>query len=84
MGLAMATNAQKHLTERSLPPLKYWNRTISRGEPLEKIGGVACQSPEELVEDCDVMFISVSHHQPPSKTEILKQRRSVTTKPSKP
>jgi 3-hydroxyisobutyrate dehydrogenase-like beta-hydroxyacid dehydrogenase len=60
MGLAMATNIQKHLTQNNSPALKYWNRTISRGEPLKELGGVTCASPEELVQVCDVVFISVS------------------------
>tara|TARA_R110002003_G_scaffold23_6_gene1148 strand:- start:3102 stop:3317 length:216 start_codon:yes stop_codon:yes gene_type:complete len=60
MGLAMAINIQNHLTERNLSPLKYWNRTISRGEPLQASGGVACQSPEDLVQSCDIIFISVT------------------------
>jgi 3-hydroxyisobutyrate dehydrogenase-like beta-hydroxyacid dehydrogenase len=60
MGLAMATNIQKHLTEKSLPSLKYWNRTISRGEPLKQLGGVPYSTPEDLVQNCDIIFISVS------------------------
>ncbi|KAF2704452.1 NAD(P)-binding protein [Pleomassaria siparia CBS 279.74] len=49
MGLAMAQNIQKHLYENNLPALRYSNRTLSRGEPLEGLGGVP-----------DVIFISVS------------------------
>jgi 3-hydroxyisobutyrate dehydrogenase-like beta-hydroxyacid dehydrogenase len=60
MGLAMATNIQKHLASNTYPALKYWNRTISRGEPLKQAGGIPCSSPEELVQNCDVIFISVS------------------------
>ncbi|KAF2833314.1 NAD(P)-binding protein [Ophiobolus disseminans] len=60
MGLAMATNIQKHMTSNHLPALKYWNRTISRGEPLKELGGIPCQSPEELVQSCDIILISVS------------------------
>ncbi|KAF1915098.1 hypothetical protein BDU57DRAFT_262458 [Ampelomyces quisqualis] len=60
MGLAMATNIQKHLKQKSLPSLRYWNRTISRGKPLEESGGIPCPSPTELLQDCDVIFISVS------------------------
>lgn len=61
MGLAMATNIQKHLKEKSLLSLKYWNRTISRGDSLREIGGVPCLSPIEVLEDCDAIFISVSN-----------------------
>jgi 3-hydroxyisobutyrate dehydrogenase-like beta-hydroxyacid dehydrogenase len=60
MGLAMATNIQKHLTQNNSPALKYWNRTISRGEPLEELGSIACASAEELARTCDVIFISVN------------------------
>ncbi|KAH5552937.1 hypothetical protein HBI25_179320 [Parastagonospora nodorum] len=60
MGLAMATNLQKHLVDNSLPSIRYWNRTISRGEPLKQIGGITSQSPEDLVDNCDIIFISVS------------------------
>jgi 3-hydroxyisobutyrate dehydrogenase-like beta-hydroxyacid dehydrogenase len=62
MGLAMSINLQKHLTEKSLPALRYWNRTISRGDPLKQIGGVPCESPETLVQGCDIIFISVRRH----------------------
>jgi 3-hydroxyisobutyrate dehydrogenase-like beta-hydroxyacid dehydrogenase len=59
MGLAMATNIQKHLKEKDLPSLKYWNRTLSRGDPLKELGGNPCPSIEELVQGCDIVFISV-------------------------
>ena len=61
MGLAMATNIQKHLSQHNLPPLKYWNRTLSRGDSLKDIGGTPCPSITELVQNCDIIFISVSH-----------------------
>ncbi|KAI0590692.1 NAD binding domain of 6-phosphogluconate dehydrogenase [Pyrenophora tritici-repentis] len=35
MGLAMATNMQNYITQQILPPLKYWNRTLSRGDTLK-------------------------------------------------
>ncbi|KAI4707792.1 hypothetical protein J4E89_007420 [Alternaria sp. Ai002NY15] len=56
----MATNIQKHLTQHNLPSLKYWNRTLSRGDSLKDIRGTPCPSIEELVQNCDVIFISVS------------------------
>ncbi|KAI4687622.1 uncharacterized protein J4E88_003213 [Alternaria novae-zelandiae] len=56
----MATNIQKHLSQHSLPPLKYWNRTLSRGDSLKDIGGTPCPSIADLVQNCDVIFISVS------------------------
>jgi 3-hydroxyisobutyrate dehydrogenase-like beta-hydroxyacid dehydrogenase len=59
MGLAMATNIQKHITEKGLPALRYWNRTLSRGEPLKELGSIPCELPEDLVQSCDIIFISV-------------------------
>lgn len=64
MGLAMALNLQKHLQSKNLPSLKYWNRTISRGQPLHDIGGTPCHSPNEVVQDCNIIFISVCSSQP--------------------
>jgi 3-hydroxyisobutyrate dehydrogenase-like beta-hydroxyacid dehydrogenase len=60
MGLAMATNIQKYLRQQNLPQLKYWNRTLSRGDDLKDIGGTSCRSIADLVQSCDVIFISVS------------------------
>ncbi|KAL1607870.1 hypothetical protein SLS60_002808 [Paraconiothyrium brasiliense] len=61
MGLAMASNLQKHLTEKSLPALHYANRNLSKGDPLKQVGGVPCQDVNELVQTCDVIFISVTN-----------------------
>ena len=63
MGLAMALNIQKHLTATRQPNLYYWNRTISKGEDLRNIGGKPCTSAVNVVLDCGVTFISVSHRQ---------------------
>ncbi|KAG9186470.1 hypothetical protein G6011_09578 [Alternaria panax] len=60
MGLAMATNIQNHVQQHSLPLLRYWNRTLSRGDGLREIGGTPCPSIADLVQNCDVIFISVS------------------------
>jgi 3-hydroxyisobutyrate dehydrogenase-like beta-hydroxyacid dehydrogenase len=72
MGLAMATNIQKHLTQHDSPPLKYWNRTLSRGDSLKDIGSTPCSSIADLIQNCDVIFISVSlyniQHKPISLT----------------
>jgi 3-hydroxyisobutyrate dehydrogenase-like beta-hydroxyacid dehydrogenase len=59
MGLAMATNLQNHLSRNDLPPLRYWNRTAARGEPLRALGGVACANVRELAAECDVIWVSV-------------------------
>lgn len=60
MGIAMASNLQKHLDEKGLPAIHYANRNLSKGEPLKAIGGIPCQDINELVQSCDVIFTSVS------------------------
>ena len=60
MGLAMSLNIQKHLKQKAFPSMKFWNRTLSRGEVLREEGAISCQSIAELVQNCDVIFISVS------------------------
>jgi pyrroline-5-carboxylate reductase len=61
MGLAMAINIQEHLKQNKLPHLHYANRTISRGDPLRELGGLPCLSIADLVQNVDVVFISVRH-----------------------
>ncbi|KAJ4361149.1 hypothetical protein N0V95_002118 [Ascochyta clinopodiicola] len=60
MGLAMALNVQKHLQANSQPSLKYWNRTLSKGDPLKEIAGEPSSSVGDLTSSCGVIFISVS------------------------
>ena len=61
MGNAMAQRIQRQLTAQKSPePLRYWNRTISRGQALKELNGKACGSIEQLVSESDVVFISVS------------------------
>ncbi|KAI8936337.1 hypothetical protein NX059_006751 [Plenodomus lindquistii] len=60
MGLAMATNLQTHLESKPLPPLKYWNRTLSRGDTLKENDAVPCMQVIDLVQACDIIFISLS------------------------
>ncbi|RYN35819.1 hypothetical protein AA0113_g1288 [Alternaria arborescens] len=81
MGLAMATNMQKHLKKHGLPLLKYWNRTISRGDSLKDIGGTPCPSIADLAQNCDVIFISVSDDTVlRSVTETILSSGSITSK----
>ncbi|KAJ4296693.1 hypothetical protein N0V90_006741 [Kalmusia sp. IMI 367209] len=61
MGLAIASNLQKHLKEKDLPALHFSNRNLSRGDPLKTLGGIPCQDINELVQVCDVIFISVTN-----------------------
>ncbi|GJC87197.1 glyoxylate/succinic semialdehyde reductase 2, chloroplastic [Colletotrichum liriopes] len=60
MGLCMATNLQKHLIMLKAPNLQYHNRTMSRGAPLSEIGGVARPNVKDLVNDTDIIFMSLS------------------------
>ncbi|KAJ5788283.1 hypothetical protein N7457_003273 [Penicillium paradoxum] len=60
MGLAMARNVQGFLQNEGKTPLRFWNRTASRGAPLESLGGIGCESIAQLVGECDLFFISTS------------------------
>ncbi|KAL0932705.1 uncharacterized protein CTRU02_211668 [Colletotrichum truncatum] len=60
MGIGMATNLQKHLAERKAPCLQFHNRTMSRGDPLQDIGGVPRPDIKDLVVSADIIFMSLS------------------------
>lgn len=60
MGLGMATNLQNHLIKAKAPSLQYYNRTLSRGAPLQEIGGVARPDVKDLVKNADIVFMSLS------------------------
>lgn len=60
MGLAMATNLQRHLSKLGAPALNYHNRTMSRGQTLHSLGGVPCENIAHLVSGSDVVFLSLS------------------------
>lgn len=61
MGLGMAMNLQSRLSQKAgTPALRYHNRTISRGEPLQEIGGVLASNISELVATSDIIFLSLS------------------------
>lgn len=60
MGLAMAQNVHRFLQQDTISQLRFWNRTASRGAPLESLGGIGCESIAQLVAECDLIFISVS------------------------
>ncbi|WQF90032.1 Putative 6-phosphogluconate dehydrogenase, NADP-binding, 6-phosphogluconate dehydrogenase, domain 2 [Colletotrichum destructivum] len=60
MGIGMAINLQKHLSKLGAPNLQYHNRTMSRGDPLAEIGGVARPEVEDLVRNTDIIFVSLS------------------------
>lgn len=60
MGLGMATNLQSHLSRLRAPSLRYHNRTMSRGQPLQDLGGVPCESIAGLISQTDIIFLSLS------------------------
>lgn len=59
MGLAMASNLQRHLVTKKSLNLLYTNRTMSRGTPLQALGAVAEPSFEKLVSRCGIIFTMV-------------------------
>ncbi|KAL5355884.1 hypothetical protein BJX96DRAFT_162041 [Aspergillus floccosus] len=61
MGRAMASNLQKHLRAEGHPPLRFWNRTASKGDALKGLGGIQCASIAAVVKDSAIIFISVSN-----------------------
>ncbi|KAM4062387.1 NAD binding domain of 6-phosphogluconate dehydrogenase [Hirsutella rhossiliensis] len=50
MGQAMALNLQKHMSKTGAPNIRYYNRTVSRGIPLQEIGGVGDAALEDTVD----------------------------------
>ncbi|RDW95289.1 6-phosphogluconate dehydrogenase family protein [Coleophoma crateriformis] len=61
MGIGMAKNLQKYLTSVSAPALIYTNRTISRGVPLDALGGVPVTSVTEVAQKSEIIFSCVSN-----------------------
>ncbi|KAL4977360.1 NAD binding domain of 6-phosphogluconate dehydrogenase-domain-containing protein [Aspergillus desertorum] len=62
MGLAMATNLQKHLaTKSTLNSLLFSNRTMSRGNALKALGATAETDFRKLVHKCGIIFTMVSN-----------------------
>lgn len=59
MGLAMANNLQRHLAAKKALSLLYSNRTMSRGGPLQALGGVPEQNFNNLVSRCGIIFTMV-------------------------
>lgn len=60
MGLAMATNLQRHLSQTGSPSLTYHNRTMSRGEPLRELGASPSPTINHLLANTDIIFLSLS------------------------
>ncbi|KAL4900952.1 hypothetical protein BDW74DRAFT_187998 [Aspergillus multicolor] len=62
MGLAMATNLQKHLATKSpAKSLLYSNRTMARGDTLKALGAMAETNFSKLVAQCGIIFTMVSN-----------------------
>ncbi|KAJ5481944.1 hypothetical protein N7475_000756 [Penicillium sp. IBT 31633x] len=61
MGLAMASNLQRHLAAKKALSLIYSNRTMSRGSGLQALGGISEPNFEKLVSRCGIIFTMVSN-----------------------
>ncbi|OGE56245.1 hypothetical protein PENARI_c003G00308 [Penicillium arizonense] len=61
MGLAMASNLQRHLATKKALSLLYSNRTMSRGAPLQALGGIPETNFSKLVSNCGIIFTMVSN-----------------------
>ncbi|OTB09807.1 hypothetical protein K445DRAFT_78702 [Daldinia sp. EC12] len=60
MGNAMAKNIHQYLLSHGRQPLRFFNRTVLRGDTLATLGGVRCQSVAQLATESDLIFISAS------------------------
>ncbi|KAI1427330.1 hypothetical protein F5Y12DRAFT_738469 [Xylaria sp. FL1777] len=60
MGNAMAKNIHAYLQSQCGTSLCFYNRTASRGDALEALGGERCVSVAELASRSDIIFISAS------------------------
>ncbi|KAF4770122.1 hypothetical protein N7455_006445 [Penicillium solitum] len=61
MGLAMASNLQRHLAAKKAISLIYSNRTMSRGSPLQALGAIPEPNFEKVVSQCGIIFTMVSN-----------------------
>lgn len=59
MGIGMALNLQKHLAPQGMPPLRYSNRTMSRGEPLKEAGAIPEETFEGVISKSNIIFTMV-------------------------
>jgi 3-hydroxyisobutyrate dehydrogenase-like beta-hydroxyacid dehydrogenase len=59
MGLAMASNLQRHLAAKKALGLVYSNRTLSRGEPLRELGGLPEKTFGDVVQKSSIIFTMV-------------------------
>ncbi|CAI6089455.1 unnamed protein product [Clonostachys chloroleuca] len=63
MGIKMALNLQRHLSAQGMAPLRYSNRTLSKGEELQKIGAIPEPEFEELVNRSSIIFTMITDDQ---------------------
>lgn len=75
MGLAMANNLQRHLVAKKVPGILYTNRTLSRGNPLQALGGTPESSFEKVVGQCGIIFTMVLASSLPSSTKRKKKKK---------
>lgn len=61
MGLGMSLNLQKHLQSNNLSPLRYSNRSLSKGDLLRGEGAIPEDNFEDLVRNSDIIFTMVGH-----------------------
>ncbi|KAH8690060.1 6-phosphogluconate dehydrogenase family protein [Talaromyces proteolyticus] len=61
MGLGMALNLQKHLRIKGSPPLRYSNRSLSKGQPLKDAGAIPEDDFESVVQKSDIIFTMISN-----------------------
>lgn len=82
MGQAMALNVQKYLVANNHPSLRYTNRTMSRGAPLQDIGAIPCERAEDIAQSCSIIFISMSNDDALQQiiTSLLSNRVSLMNK----
>lgn len=60
MGIGMAMNLQKYLRLNGHAPLRYSNRTLSKGDVLQSTGAIQEDSFEALLARSNVVFTMVS------------------------
>lgn len=59
MGLGMALNLARHLKTVGAPALRYSNRTLEKGKPLEAAGALPEQDYASVVKGSDIIFTMV-------------------------
>lgn len=59
MGLGMALNLARHLKTVGAPALRYSNRTLEKGKPLEAARALPEQDYASVVKGSDIIFTMV-------------------------